>query len=290
MKETYSKKILVLVLIVFLFTTCAKTPVYRSTWQKDTKLIDGLITDWNCKMYYNSDAKMMYGISNDLNNLYVNAKVTDQAVQKKILMAGLTFWIDTTGKKTEQLGIVYPLKGFMKNQKNRKTPANKNMEKRPLKNALDYNKINDQFANNITELEMIGFTGTGKKNREINGRNKGLKVAIQFDEYQSLIYEASIPLNILFEEPQEYLTDSTKYFSYGFETGSFEVPVKMNSNTGGPGGKGSGRSGGERESGMSSGAGGKAGGRPMNSGQKTDMQGMAQPAKFWVKKASLIKR
>ena len=58
----------------------------------------------------------MYGISNDLNNIYINARVTDQTMQKKILMNGLTFWIDTIGKKKEKRHAIREIERLLQHE------------------------------------------------------------------------------------------------------------------------------------------------------------------------------
>ena len=50
----------------------------------------------------------IYKLSNDENNLYVMLEIGDEAVKRKVLMLGLTVWIDTTDRKKEKLGIRFP--------------------------------------------------------------------------------------------------------------------------------------------------------------------------------------
>ena len=86
---------------------------------------------------------------------------------------------------------------------------------------------------------------------------------------------------MIFEKPEEYLNNSTKYFSYAFETGYLEMP-SMSS-----GGRADAMSG--KGSGGHGGGGGRGGNRPsgMNSETMAAMQEMSQSSKFHVKKAFL---
>ena len=99
-------------LVLMLFWGCAKTPVYKSTWQQPSFQLDGNDEDWVGQMYYDSESGLMYGISNNQDKMIVKLKIVDQVIQRKIMVTGLTFWIDTLGKKKKQLGLTFPVKAL----------------------------------------------------------------------------------------------------------------------------------------------------------------------------------
>lgn len=49
-----------------------------------------------------------YFLSNDKENLFVDLKVEDQGVQRKILNEGLTIWINMDEKPVRRMGVRYP--------------------------------------------------------------------------------------------------------------------------------------------------------------------------------------
>src|SRR5438445_13386633 len=64
--------------------------------------IDGDIKEWgDSLLYYNKEKQLNYSLANDQDNLYMAIRVNDRSEQIRILRAGLTLSIDTSGKKKE---------------------------------------------------------------------------------------------------------------------------------------------------------------------------------------------
>ncbi len=270
---------LVIALIAIVFTGCATVDVYQSAFQSPPQKLDGRNDDWAGKMYYDSKAKMLYGISNDTENLYVNIKITDYTVQKKVLVTGLTLWIDTVGKKQENFGITCPVEGEFHKLLRENV---KRGEKSHGMKKMDKQAVNHEYKEGFAKMELSGFepdVNSVTTNKNVSNINMTLRI----DSLQIMYYEASIPLNKIFTNPNEYLNDTTKLFSYGVETGSIDVPVTPSS--AGGRGSGAGKGGGRGAGGAGKGGGGS---RTANSSQRmVEMQEMAQPSKFWVKSARL---
>jgi len=252
------------ILIVFA-TSCTKTPIYKTSWQSTPEVIDGFDNDEPKGMYYDHKAKMVCWFSNDENNFYVNLKVVDKTTQKKIIVTGLTLWIDTLGKKEKLYGITYPMKTDVK------------------KSIRAGSNLNQQH-----NIKISGFDKSGEDIIVNNRTSKNITVACKMDSLGTFFYEAGIPLNMLFSNPAEYLTDTTKMFSIGFETGSLEIPVAPSSGSmrGGMSKGGGGNRGGAGGPGGS--GGGRGSGGSGNKSQKSaEMQAMAQASKFWIKNVRL---
>ena len=252
--------ILFIIIIGALFSSCTKTQIYLSKWQYSQVIIDGYDKDWSGKMYYDSNAKMACIISNDENSLYIKLKVVDKITQRKIIGTGFTLWIDTIGKGKKQSGINYPMKA------NNKIPMQR------------YNSCIQ-----LGEMILIGFYKSGENIFTNNKMSGSVNVVYRFDSLCTMIYEADIPLRMLFSNYDKFITDTSKVISIGFETGSLDIPLTSTS----------GRSGG----GMGKGGGGKAGGSQgrgrcvgnsaLSSQKIAEMQAMSQASKFWIKKVRL---
>lgn len=258
--------VFIILIVVVLFTSCAKTPIYKSSWQDTTETVDGFVNIDSKKVYYDSNAKMVCWLSNDENTLLVNLKVVDITTQKKIMVTGLTLWVDTVGKKDQTYGLTYPIKTTFR---------------KPMSGEA---KPNQQH-----NIKLTGFNKYEEDYVTSNKTTGGINVVFRLDSLGIMYYEAGIPLNMLFSNPKEYLTDSTKVFSVGFETGSLEIPVAPSS--GGSMGGGMSKGGGGSRGGAG-GAGGSGGGRgsggSANMSQKSaEMQAMAQVSKFWIKSVRL---
>ena len=263
---------------ILLFSVgCAKKPIYKSEWQSPQLKVGEFADQWHAPLQYNSKAQMLYGISNDNQNLYVALQITDKTVQRKILLTGLTFWLDTTGKGKEQLGLTFPVQKSSQMNRGKNKGQQKNNQK---KSKTEIQKFNEKYLNGMSELIIVGFDGETESRLGGNKNANGINAILRLDSMQVLYYEVQIPLQLIFDHPDTFLNDSTNYFSYAFETGHIEMPLQA---SGGMKGKGGGQGGGQK------GGGGRGGGQPSgaNSEMRQEMQQMSQPSKFQVKKASL---
>ena len=130
-------------------------------------------------------------------------------------------------------------------------------------------------------MVLINYFGK-ERNDFINNKNaEGINAILRYDKDHLLYYEAEIPLTRIFPNYQEFLDDTTKTFSFGFESGKMEMPAMDVHGASGRGGmKGVGMSprgrGGQR-----------GGGQKMDSEQMENIQTMAEPSIVWIKKARL---
>jgi hypothetical protein len=81
------------------------------SWSQIT--IDGNTKDWSDNeqlKYYDKVAHIEYDVKHNDSNLFVCVKISDPKFQLKSTLAGMTLYLDTTGKKKQQMGIQFPLK------------------------------------------------------------------------------------------------------------------------------------------------------------------------------------
>ena len=270
-------KPLFLLIIFCLLTGCSKKAIFISHWPDKTIDANGLIDDWsNDLLNVDSKNNLIYGISNDNENLYACLKVNDRQLRSKILMTGLTLWIDSTGRKKKDLGIKFPIG---RNQDNR-TGISKDLQSPTDELERDQERRNvprgGQFAAEFQEMELIGFKGKGEIFRTGKNDPGGVNVELVFDQSGGMTYEAVVPFKT-FNYDLKTLNDTSKVFSIGFETGY----VLMPSMAGGgrmPGGRSGGRSGG-RGGRMPAGNMGRSG-----QGVPSTMNAMSQPTRLWIKR------
>ncbi len=244
---------------IIIFTTLISfsCSTYEATYQKKALKIDGSSSDWTTTLDSKNKNTFSYGISNDKENLYIRININDQDIQKKLMLAGLTVWIDTTGKKKENMGITCPVKRTL-------PKINRKMQDQP-------NWKNDQ----LLEAEFIGFKEF-KETYFISKNPYDVEVSVAQDEFKSLYYELKIPLNIIYND---YSNLSLKTLSIGFETGVLDMPS--------PGNRSAGMN--NRPTGMS----GKGGGGGRGRGSGGPVQGsssitnLTSPTKVWIKNIKL---
>lgn len=268
-------------LVLMLFWGCAKTPVFKSTWQQPSFQLDGNDEDWAGQMYYDNESGIMYGLSNDHEKLYVKLQFSNQILQQKVLKTGLTFWIDTVGKKKKQLGLIFPTKS--QPHKSSTSYRTTRMEMKQIDTAI----FNTKYREGSQNMILVNYFGNGREDLIDNKNKEGINAILKMDTKEMLYYEAEISLQKIFPDPQKFLNDTTQHFSFGIETGKIEMPASVN---GGDGSQMGVRGGGGRGGGMG-GRGGQRGGGTGDPKMDPDklalMQAMSVESKVWVKKASL---
>jgi len=266
-----TQKLIISFFISILFFSCNST--YESLYQNPQLIIDGLSNDWETALDYKKSNEIYYSITNDTNNLYIRLNVNDQAIQRKIMMSGLTIWIDTTGSKKQELGIQCPVK--------------KDFGKMDRKAMMRSGDINTLKIDPVLEMELIGFS----KNIEYSFSSSklyGIEISILQDNFKSMFYEMMIPFSAL---STDFYSLHSKKLNIGIETGSIELPSQGNPSSmversgrgGGKAGGGGGRAGGGTK--PSGGMGGKGpSGQPRNG---NSMENLTNPTKIWIKNITL---
>ena len=175
--------------------------------------------------YYNEESKAYYSFNNDLRNIYFSFKTLDKGTQLKILQMGLELWIDTTGRNSEMIGLVFPARRAYK-QAFKKDTALKNP---PYTTDLNRTKI--QYIKGEKLLQLTGFRPpiggiTPFKN------DFGIEASVNWDSTNTamMVVRAIIPLNTFYKyklNPR----DSNKIFGFTIKTSG--LPFEVGTNNGG---------------------------------------------------------
>ncbi|NOQ27630.1 MAG: hypothetical protein GQ564_19885 [Bacteroidales bacterium] len=159
----------IIVLATLFFSGCS---TYEATYQKTPLIIDGSSSDWISALDSKDQNGFSYGVSNDNENLYLRINVNDQSIQRKMMLAGLTVWVDTTGKKKENLGINCPMQKAFLSAKDKGSKGN-------IPNAPIWD--DDQ----ILDVEFIGFNNSNTI-YYISNNPYGIEVSIAQGDFKSL--------------------------------------------------------------------------------------------------------
>src|SRR5580704_15395084 len=110
MKKLYTNLLCIAGMSLAYVNVCnAQTGTLALNAPKGTITIDGNSQEWGDSLaYYNSDKKVHYMITNDKTNLYVVVKTNDPVQQGNIMNAGLTFSVDTKGRKKSAFSTTFP--------------------------------------------------------------------------------------------------------------------------------------------------------------------------------------
>ncbi len=251
--------------------------------------IDGKAGEWGETFAAdNKRTSLLYSLANDDKNLYLVIKGVGTANINKIMAGGITFNVNTDGKKKEKesLSITYPLVkratrgqgggrqgmgqaagaqargGFGGGGQNRPQLTTAQRDSASLVNHKT------QLAT-VKEIKISGFKSITDTLISIYNEY-GVKTVASFDAKGALIYELAIPLTLL-----ELSIDKPKEFVYQLKVNGLVMA--------GFGGGGGGNNGGGR---VVMGAGG--GGGNFGSGGN-NMQDIMSPTDFWGKYTLLKK-
>lgn len=215
--------------------------------------IDGDLKDWGDSLrYYNEEKKINYTLANDNTTLYAAIRISDRVEQMQTLHAGITFSIDTHGKKKETFALTFPL-----------APAGTVIpfaQRKDGDGEVTKEDRDELLRERITQLRNIKVEGF----KDIEGdmittsNTYGIKAAINYDADGSLVYEMAIPLSFF------HTGDITKNeWAFNFKINGIQRPKTDGASEGGErmsGGGGRGGRGGGGGMGGGGGRGGRGGG------------------------------
>ncbi|GAB2985332.1 hypothetical protein GCM10027049_24910 [Mucilaginibacter puniceus] len=174
--------------------------------------IDGNNKEWgNDLAYYNADKKIHYTISNDKNNLYLVIKTNDEKQFNNILFGGVTFSIDTKGRKKKTQSITFPLQEMV-------------ITESITFNTLDQ-KRNEARSTQLKKIEVKGFSDISE-DRMYNGNPYKIQTALNFDDNGYLVYEEAIPLALFKAEGL-----ATSEWAYNIKLNAVTARLQPNSQT-----------------------------------------------------------
>jgi hypothetical protein len=155
-------------------TLALKAPASAAT-------IDGDNKEWGDSLaYYNPSSKLNYGITNDKENLYLVIKTNDVTKQNYILSSGVTFGIDTKGRKKAVYAVTFPESG--QESPRRWVPS------------LDENKMRASILN-FRKIGVKGFKDITEDDLNLSNVY-GIRIAVGFDAKGYMTYEEAIPLDL----------------------------------------------------------------------------------------------
>ncbi|MBC7552800.1 MAG: hypothetical protein H7257_02350 [Taibaiella sp.] len=223
----------------------AETPIY----------IDGDSKDWPSPYpNYDSKAKIGYATANDGKNLYITMETGDELTQVKILKGGLTVAVDTSGKKDPTFTIRYPLPNDNADLDLSQAGGDKTSA---MHTARQVNQFVHKATEQANQFSLSGFPGCegGYMTAQVN--TCGIKVKVRLDEYKELVWEAVIPLKVLYGKETITAADAGRPVSICFTATGIKAPKSKGvDNVNGNGSPGMGAPGGQRNS-MPSGGGGQ---------------------------------
>lgn len=211
--------------------------------------VDGKNLEWNNFLAENKRTGLFYTISNDDRNIYLALKASSTETITKIFAGGISFTINTKGKKREDDAstITYPI--IVRNNVNRisggqgvsnrqRIGQNKPEQSQEQRDSAAFEQRKAQLAT-IKEIKIKGFNLADSLISIYN--EYGIKAVGKMDEQKAYFCEIAIPLSVL-----ELSVNDKKEIAYqiklnGRQGGNF--PLRTNVGGVGFGGGGNNRGG-----------------------------------------------
>jgi hypothetical protein len=241
----FAKRIWFTVGMAALICGCAPKVFYKSAWQSAPVKADGHLDEWATPLkFYDPDTKSSFSVSNDNKNLYVCLQATDPAVIYGLAQRGLQLWIDTTGKKEHQVGIICPLPQVNNGQQNGQRQRGggyggggyrQGRGTQPTQDTAKEIAVRRHFLESVKRAHVSGFKTATTGVINLPDTVSGINIGVTWDGPDQLIYEFVIPLNS-FYHPPVLPGDTLK--AIGISLNFTSVPKNTNGNGGGGGGGG----------------------------------------------------
>jgi len=257
---------------------------------------------------FDKKKNILYMLSNNERYLYVNLKVPGELEQKKILMFGLTTWIDLSGKSKKDIGIVFPYR--ISNRKYRPKgpipewadslirPQQGQNQGPPLirQAMINFNQVKEDLVDRSRVIGLYNYSDSSEIVLIPSDNLRDIFGWMTIDETGLMHCIIAIPFHKI---PLDK-ADVKKGFSIGLETGFMNLEGGGQAGPGGGAGRPGGPPGvgGRRGRGAGAPASGLQGGarRPVGGGMSPHQQmqqmieqreALSAPTQFWIKGISL---
>ncbi len=252
---------------VWLLAGCSGARV-ESRWRSHEINPNGLDEEWSgTPQYYDEKKQVVVKIMNDDESIYLCVAVNDRELKKKLMMSGLTVWIDPEGGKERKYGVRLAMK-----QRRRPSKTSNSQRDQRMKEERDRMSAESPPPFKAPEsLEVIHpFADESSKMTMEVARHAGVAVGVGRPNGR-LVFEYRIRTG---GENYVLSLDMGSHVGIGIESGKMGGGVMMGK--GGPGGAGHGK----RNRGM----GGPAGGGKGEPGRRRpEAKGMGEPFEVWLK-------
>ncbi len=244
----------------------------------DTKVsVNGRLEEWGELDETNKSTSLKYTVANNATTLFLVIKSTDQSSMTKILAGGITFTINTAGKKNDKEGyqIQFPL--IKQGEGRRWRPRPRNADGATGTDSAALAEKGAQLSQVTKEIGLRGFKDIQDSSVSVYNLY-GIKAAAAYDANASLGIELAIPLKLLEINPGQ-LTE----LAYNVKLNGLTMPQRRESQEGATAATMARGGGGRSQGGMIGISGGFGRGGGMGGGGGFNMQDLFSATDFWAK-------
>ena len=220
--KIFSKTLLLsLVVLAVCIAGFSKEKTIASMWRASPLSIDGADDDWaGDTLSFEKKFEIDYAFQNDAENLYVLFVFKDPLFLSTIKDTGMTFWINTEGKKKKKYGITFKMRkvsaeGIISLLEKQKGPLPE-AEKNKIRSKPDYifyqGDVRDKKGNILTPTAL--------------GGELGMPIFRSQPKQKMMVYEFVMPLRILEKLSAKHRMEPGKTVKVGFEWGGLTDRMK----------------------------------------------------------------
>jgi hypothetical protein len=227
MKNTALVKTLLLFSLIMAvsFLGFSKEKQLDSRWEVATVKIDSFNNDWIGEaLNFKKKVKVNYAFKNDAENMYVLFIFKDSKYMSSINKTGMTIWFNREGKKKKKYGIrfterkisAYELNSFLEKQQGFISEETKN----EIRSKPNYFMLSS---------EVINKNNKSKSPEDVNDKTRTAWFRVK-EQQGTVVYEFSIPFEMVSEIDQGIRIEPGKSMKVGFEWGGMtkEMKIAMN--------------------------------------------------------------
>jgi len=206
--------LLSLVLLAVCFVGFSKEKAVESIWVGSSLTIDGLDDDWvGDTLNFEKKFEVDYAFKNDAENLYVLFVFKDPLFLSTIKDTGITFWINTEGKKKKKYGITFKMRkvsaediiSLLEKQKGPLSEDEKNNIRSKPNYIFYQGDVRDKKGNILTPTAL--------------GGELPMPIFRSQPKQKMTVYEFVMPLRILEKLSAKHKMEPGKTVKIGFEWG-----------------------------------------------------------------------
>lgn len=178
---------LVVCCILFFNSTKAQTrdDMIVNQWAAETLKIDGQLNDWGDSLkYYNENTRFSFNIRNNQETLYLAIRSRDKQNLNRILSRGISFSVNTEGKKKPGATVVFPV------------IDRSSQPLKPTKPQQEVKEVQQEILSKIRKINVNGFREILDGSISMNN-TYGISAAAGFDKQDNFMIEIAIPLQLL---------------------------------------------------------------------------------------------
>jgi hypothetical protein len=237
---------------VMIFLAACKAPLYQTKWQGHEVIADGNPQEWKIPLrFYDDKSKLSYAVTNDLENLYLCIRITDDASQVKVMRAGMQVWIDTSGSNKQVTGILFPQR-VIEPPDATPQPVPAPGKRGSGRQSSGIMNLRNRFQKEYKEMLLTGFKPPIRGSVPLEN-DFGIRLGInwganRFDSSYIMIYEAVIPFKTFYKNKLSP-ADSLKRFGISITVTPLARPAPQGGSRSGASARGSGGGGGGRRGG-----------------------------------------